>query len=145
MTENFSSKPPVWFWIVSVIALIWNIMGVIAYLGQAYMSDDVLKALPEAEQALYTDLRACATAAFAFAVWGGALGCLLLLFRQRWAKPVLLISLLGIIVQMIYNLFMSNASEVYGPGGAIMPITVLVIGVFLVWFSNKSHAKGWIS
>ncbi|WP_338358140.1 hypothetical protein [Yeosuana marina] len=145
MTENFSNKPPVWFWIVSVIALIWNIMGVMAYLSQAYMSDDVLKALPEAEQALYTDIPAWATAAFAFAVWGGALGCLLLLFRKRWAKPVLLISLLGIIVQMIYNLFMSNASEVYGPGGATMPITVLVIGIFLVWFSNKSQIKGWIS
>jgi peptidoglycan/LPS O-acetylase OafA/YrhL len=120
-------------------------MGVMAYLGQAYMSDDVLNALPEAEQALYRDTPAWATAAFALAVWGGALGCLFLLFRKRWAKPVLFVSLIGIIVQMVYNVFISKASEVYGPGGAIMPIIVIVIGIFLVWFSKKSHREGWIS
>jgi peptidoglycan/LPS O-acetylase OafA/YrhL len=145
MTENSSSKPPIWFWVVSVIALIWNLMGVMAYLGQAYMSDDVLNALPEAEQALYRDTPAWATASFAIAVWGGALGCLFLLLRKRWAKPVLLVSLIGIIVQMVYNIFISKASEVYGPGGAIMPIIVIVIGIFLVWFSKKSHREGWIS
>jgi hypothetical protein len=145
MTENSTNKPPVWFWIVSVVALIWNGMGVMAYLGQAYMSDDALAALPEAEQALYANVPAWATAAFAIAVWGGLLGCLALLLRKKWAKPVLLLSLIGIVVQMIYNLFLSEAMDVYGPGGAIMPIMVIVIGIFLVWFSKKSIAEGWIS
>lgn len=145
MTENSSNRPPIWFWVVSVIALIWNLMGVMAYLGQAFMSEDILNSMPEAEQALYKDIPAWATAAFAFAVWGGALGCLALLFRKKWAKPMLVISLLGIVVQMVYNLFMSNASEVYGPEGAIMPIMLLVIGVFLVWFSRKSHNEGWLT
>ncbi len=145
MTENSTNKPPVWFWIVSVVALIWNGMGVMAYLGQAYMSDDALAAFPEAEQALYANVPAWATAAFAIAVWGGLLGCLALLLRKKWAKPVLLLSLIGIVVQMIYNLFLSEAMDVYGPGGAIMPIMVIVIGIFLVWFSKKSASEGWIS
>jgi len=145
MTENSTNKSPIWFWIVSVVALIWNGLGVMAYLGQAYMSDDALAALPEAEQALYADVPAWATAAFAIAVWGGLLGCLALLLRKKWAKPVLLLSLIGIVVQMIYNLFLSEAMDVYGPGGAIMPIMVIVIGIFLVWFSKKSASEGWIS
>ena len=86
MTENSTNKPPVWFWIVSVVALIWNGMGVMAYLGQAYMSDDALAALPEAEQALYANVPAWATAAFAIAVWGGLLGCLALLLRKKNPK-----------------------------------------------------------
>jgi heme/copper-type cytochrome/quinol oxidase subunit 4 len=140
-----TNKPPIWYWIVSILALIWNIMGVMAYLGQAFMSDDVLKALPEAEQALYNDVPAWATAAFAIAVWGGALGSLFLIFRKKAAKTIFILSFLGIVVQMVYNLFMSKASEVYGPGGEIMPITVIIIGAFLIWFSNKSISKGWIS
>ena len=145
MTENSRNKPPVWFWIVSVVALIWNGLGVMAYLGQAYMDDTDLAALPEAEQALYSDVPAWATAAFAIAVWGGLLGCLALLLRKKWAKPVLLLSLIGIVVQMIYNLFISKAMDVYGPGGAIMPILVILIGIFLLWLSKKSIAQGWIS
>ena len=86
-----------------------------------------------------------ATAAFAIAVFGGLLGCIALLLRKSWAKSLLLLSLIGIIVQLIYNLFISKAMEVYGPGAVIMPISVLVVGIFLVWFAKKGIAKGWLS
>ena len=36
MTEKSTNKPPVWFWIVSAVALIWNGIGVNMYLQQAY-------------------------------------------------------------------------------------------------------------
>ncbi len=62
---NSSIKPPIWFWIISVLALIWNILGVSAYLAQAYMTDETLAALPEADQAIYANLPAWYTAAFA--------------------------------------------------------------------------------
>lgn len=140
-----SNKPGAAFWIIAVIALIWNIMGVMAYLGQAYMTDDERTLLPEAEQALYSDIPAWVTAAFAFAVFGGLLGALALLLRKKWATPLFIISLLGIIVQMIYNFFMSNAMDVYGPGGMIMPVLVLLIGFFLVWYSKKATANGWLN
>ena len=145
MTESSTNKPPVWFWIVSVIAFIWNGMGIMVYLAQAYMTEDDIKALPEAQQALYADIPAWATAAFAIAVWAGLLGCIALLLRKRWAKPILLVSLIGIVVQMFYNLVISNAMDVYGLGGAIMPIMVLIIGVSLIRFSNLAIAKNWIS
>lgn len=45
MTDKIN-KPTSAFWIISAVALLWNIMGVIAYLGQAYMTEEVLKALP---------------------------------------------------------------------------------------------------
>jgi len=140
-----SNKPSVAFWIISLIALIWNGLGVMAYLAQAYMTDEAKALLPEAEQALYNDVPAWATAAFAISVFGGLLGCLALLLRKKWATPLFIISFIGILVQLSYNLFMSGAMEVYGPGGMIMPIMVLVIGLFLIWYSKKSTANGWLN
>lgn len=140
-----SNKPTTLFWIIGVVALIWNGLGVMSYLGQAFMTDEMKAALPEAERALYDNVPAWVTAAFAIAVFGGLLGCILLLMRKRAAKTVFLVSLIAIIVQMIYNLFMSKAVEVYGPGGAIMPIMVIIIGVFLLMYSKKSIEKGWLS
>ncbi|VAW11040.1 hypothetical protein MNBD_BACTEROID03-2112 [hydrothermal vent metagenome] len=99
MTNTTRVKPPIWFWIVSVLALLWNLLGVMAYLAQVNMTDETLAALPEAERALYENQPIWATMAFAIAVWGGALGSLALLLRKRWARAVLLISLIGIIVQ----------------------------------------------
>lgn len=140
-----SNKPTTLFWVIGIFALIWNAMGIMAYIGQAYMTDEMLAALPEAERALYENVPAWVTAAFAIAVFGGALGCILLLLRKKTAKLLFLISLIAIIVQMTYNLFMSKASEVYGPGGMIMPIMVIIIGVFLLLYSKKSIEKGWLS
>ncbi|MDT0551917.1 hypothetical protein [Urechidicola vernalis] len=144
MTDS-TNKPTTGFWVISVIALIWNLMGVMAYIGQAYMTDEALSALPEAEQALYENIPAWATAAFAIAVFGGALGSLLMLLKKKMASTIFTISMLGIIVQMIYNLFMSKATEVYGPGGMVMPIMVIIIGAFLVWYSKKATSNGWLS
>ncbi len=143
---NSSIKPPVWFWIISVIALLWNLAGVNQYLQQAYQTDSFKEVYntPELIE-MINSAPAWATAAFAIAVFAGALGCIALLLRKSWAKSLFVLSLIGIVVQMVYNLFMSKAMEVYGPGAAIMPIMVMLFGIFLIWFSKKSIAKGWIS
>ncbi len=143
--NSTTNKPTTAFWVIGVLALVWNLMGVMAYLAQAYMTEEVLSALPVAEQALYKDIPAWATAAFAIAVFGGSLGCILLLMKKKLAKTVFSISLLGILVQMYYNLFQSNAMEVYGPGGMVMPILVLVIGAFLIWYSQDLTKRGILS
>ncbi len=140
-----SNKPTTLFWIIGVAALVWNGLGVMQYLGMAYMTDEVKAALPEAERALYDNIPSWVTAAFAIAVFGGLIGSAFLLMRKKLARPMFLISLIAIIVQMSYNLFMSRAAEVYGPGSVIMPIMVIVIGVFLLMYSKKAIAKGWLS
>jgi hypothetical protein len=140
-----TTKPATWFWVVTGIALVWNLMGVMAYIVQVTMSPEALQALPENERTLLESVPAWATSAFAIAVWGSTLGSILLLMRKKIATPVFILSFAGILVQMYYNLFMSKSMEVYGPGGLAMPIMVLVFGVFLIWFSRKSTANGWIN
>ncbi len=140
-----TNKPKALYWIIAVIALIWNAMGVMAYLARAYMTDDAKALLPEAQRELYENVPAWATAAFAIAVFGGLLGSIALIIKKKWAVPLFLISLLGIIVQMVYNFFLSNNMEVYGPGGYIMPIVVIIIGIFLYMYSKKAKSNGWIN
>ncbi|MEE3998984.1 hypothetical protein V1T75_01450 [Tenacibaculum sp. FZY0031] len=140
-----SNKPTTLFWIIGVAALVWNGLGVMSYIGQAYMTDEVRAALPEAERALYENIPTWVTAAFAIAVFGGLIGSAFLLMRKKLARPMFLLSLIAIVVQMSYNLFMSRAAEVYGPGSIVMPIMVIVIGVFLLMYSKKTIAKGWLS
>ena len=132
------------FWTVSGLALVWNLFGVGAYVSQMLMTPETLAAMSVAERALYENVPFWATSAFALAVNGGALGCLLLLFRRSWAIPVLIVSLAGVVVQMYHAFFMANSIEVYGPGGMIMPLVVIGISIFLVWYSSSAKGKGWI-
>ena len=130
---------------ICVGALAWNLAGVLAYVMQMTMSDSTLLALPENERLLYETIPAWATSAFAIAVNGGTLGCIFLIFRKLWAFPVLIISLAGVIVQMYHSFFIANSFEVYGLSGMIMPLMVLLIGIYLVWFSWNAKTRGWIS
>lgn len=141
---NPSVKPPLWFWAVSAAMLLWNGLGAMAYVADATITADALNALPEAERALRASRPAWATAAFAVAVFGGVVGCLLLLVRSRWALPVLVLSLLGVAVQMTHAFLIANSYEVYGPVGLITPALVLMFSLFLVWFARRARARGWL-
>ncbi len=146
MSEKSNTNPPVWFWIVSILALLWNLMGVMSYLEQAYMTDEI-KAQYTAEQlTLMEGIPAWVTAAFAIAVWGGLLGCIALLFRKRLAKPLLMLSLIAILIQMGYSFFMTNAAEIYGLlTGVIIPLLVIIIAIALVQFARIAEKRNWIS
>ncbi|MBL4710150.1 MAG: hypothetical protein JKY48_17100 [Flavobacteriales bacterium] len=139
------TKTPTWFMVVSIIALIWNIMGVMAYLSQAYMPQEVLDLMSEAERTLMESTPAWVTAAFAIAVFMGTLGCLMLVLKKRIAKMLLLVSLVGIVVQMFWNFFIGDTFEVYGLGKVVMPIMVLIFGVLLVRLANKAITNKWIA
>lgn len=144
MKTTTNVTPPRWFWVISAIALLWNILGVVAYLSDAYMSIETLNQMPQAERLLHESQPAWVTGAYAIAVWGGTLGCLLLLLRSKWARPLLYLSLLGIVAQLSHAIFFSNSFEVYGPGGIVMPVLVLIIGIGLAFFSTKALAKAWL-
>ena len=145
MSEGPTSKLPTSFYIISSAALVWNLIGVMQYVMQVTMTQEALNALPEAERMLFENVPVWATSAFAIAVNAGALGCLLLLLRQTWAYPVLIVSLAGIIVQMSHAFFISNIVEVVGLTGMILPVLVILIGIFLVWYSKGAKEKGWIN
>ena len=146
MTEKSTAKPPLWFWIVSIIALLWNGSGVYMYLIQAYDTESFRAMYPDPEMLeMANNTPAWVTAAYAIAVFAGLLASIGLLLRKKWAKPLFLVSLLGAVASNAYHLFMSKAIELYGTEAVIMPIVVVVIGIFLVWFSNKGIAKGWLS
>ena len=144
MNEKSKIKPPVWFWIVSVVAFIWNGMGVNMYLQQAYQTD-WFKANYTAEiLEMVNNAPSWVTAAYAIAVFTGLLGSIGLLLRKKWAKSLFLVSLIGAVSSNIYHILMSRAIELLGSEALVMPILVIVIGIFFIWFSNKGMSKKWL-
>jgi len=142
MSEGISL--PKWFWVVCGLAFVWNLLGVGAFAAQMMMTVEAMAQLPQVEQDMYAATPAWVDVAFGFAVIGGALGTLALLLRKTFAFHILIISLVGVVVQMTYVFFVSKALEVYGPGSAVMPSIVLIVAIALVWFANSCKSKNWI-
>ena len=145
MTMNYLRKPSNLFWVISSIALVWNLMGVFNYLDQAFMTNKVLEVLPKEQQILYQDVPVWVTAAFAIAVFSGTLGSLLLLLKKKNASTFFIISFLGIMGQMSYGLLIDQNSDSYGPMGIAMPIIIIAFGGYLIWYSKKANEHRWLS
>jgi len=144
MTES-TNKPGIVFWIIGIIALIWNLMGVMAYLGQAYITDEAKSAMSEVELTYMENLPIWYTAAFAIAVFAGTIGCLLILLRKKLAYPLLLVSLLAVIAQQIYHFVLSDALGHMKTFDKTMITMIVVISVFLVWYAKNLINKEVLS
>lgn len=136
---NSTNKPPIWFWIVSIIALVWNAMGVNAYLQQAYNTESYREMYTPEQLEIAANLPSWVTAAFAIAVFSGALAAIGLLLRKSWSVKLWLLSLLAVILQMGYLLINGYASSI------VMTIMIIVFALVFVWFARKSEANGWLS
>ncbi|KRP28393.1 hypothetical protein [Polaribacter sp.] len=144
MTQN-SNKPTTSFWVIGVLALLWNALGVMAYLGQKLMTDEMKAMIPAEQLEIIENTPAWATAAFATAVWFGFIACIVLLMRKKLAKVLFMISLIGVLVQLVYNFFMTNAIEVYGTDSLIQALVTVSVGLFMIWHAKKYTEDGILS
>jgi hypothetical protein len=125
---------------VSGLGLVWNLLGVAAFVVQ--MTSD-LTTLPEPERLFYESRPAWATAAFGVAVASGVLGCLALLLRKSWAAPMLILCLAGIVVQVFHSIALTNGIEVFGPQGLILPVAIFAVAAALTVVARMADRRGW--
>lgn len=135
---------PKWYMPTAVTALFWNLLGCAAYLSDVTLSADDVSAMNAAQQALYASRPTWAVAATAIAVWGGAAGCVGLILGKRWATPVLVVSLGGVVVQDIGLFVLTEAGSMAGPTALALQGLVLVVAVLLVALGRVATSRGWI-
>ncbi len=140
MNDKNSGRVHWSFWVIGAAMLVWNALGCINFLVQ--MNPHMLEVYRESEQAIIENRPIWATGAFAIAVFAGAIGCLLLMFRKSFSHYVLIASMMGVVVTMVHAL---NVGIDFGLGEILGVIVMpLLVAVFLVWYSKQAKAKGWI-
>ena len=127
-------KPHLSFWIVAIAGLIWNLMGSMNYIMQT--NPETVAQMPDVYQMIINGRPPWATAGFAIAVFGGSVGCILLLLRKNVAVPVFMLSLAGIVLTVIH------ATMLVG----MVPSSVLsvLVGGALLWYATIARRKNWL-
>lgn len=109
------------------------------------MDADVVAAMPETHRAIIIGRPVWATGGFAVIVFGGALGCLLMLFRKSAASYVFVVSLIGGVVTMIHTINIASTTIRFSFSEIVVMILMpLAVAVFLIWYSKQAESKGWI-
>ena len=138
-------QAPRWYTPVAVVALLWNLLGCAAYLSDVLLSAADVAKMSAVQQAMYAARPAWSIAATAIAVWGGAAGCAALIMRKRWASPLLIASLAGVILQDAWLFGLSRTAAQAGAVAFVLQGLVLLIAVGLVMLGRKAVARGWIA
>lgn len=137
-------KPTLLFWIIGIIALIWNGMGVDAYLNQAYQTDRFKAMYSDEQLEMINNLPSWYTAIFAIAVFVSFLGCIFFLLRKKQAITLFFVGLIAVIIQTGYNLFLNPGKDLYGAMEYSMLVMIPLFALFIYWYAKKASIKGCI-
>lgn len=137
-----SARLPLWFWIVSALGLAWNIFGAVQFIASLSATPESLQAqgLTAEQAAVMLGYPGWMTVVFAVGVFGGVLGCLLLLARKAAAVTVFAVSLAGYIALYIGDIVHGVFAAMGAPQVIILTVVVL-IAAGLLWLALLFRAR----
>ena len=137
------AKAPWHLWVVAILAVLWNAVGVLDYLMTETRNASYLSVFTPEQLAYFNGLPKWIIATWAIGVWGGLLGSLLILLQRRRAVQVLTVSLLSAAVTFLYNFVLSDGLRVMGGAAALlMPAVVIVVAILLLIYSRQAAQSG---
>ncbi len=122
------------FWVIALLGLLWNALGCFNFIMQSNL--DAVADLPLAYQLVIASRPGWMTVAFFIAVFGGVLGCVLMLLRRTTARPALFLSLIGVLLTTGHALWLGAAATGGLSVGISSGISVAVAGG-LVWYTHR--------
>ena len=120
MAEPVSSKPPFWFMIAALAAVLWGVAGAYACYSQLTLSPAQLAALPPAQADAFSTMSIAIRIAF-------------------------IVSLIGVIVQFGWLFGPYQGVAKLGPAALGFPGFIVAVGVLEILFADLALRRGWLS
>ena len=133
-------------WLIGIIGGLWSSMGVMSFMLTQMKVEAVMSRFPPQQREYFESFPLWAVAFWAIGVFGGVIGCLLLLLKNRLAFRVLLTAAIGTIVCNLGGLFLLGGMEVMG-GTSALGFTVfpIIFAAFLAYYARAMSKKGVLS
>jgi len=149
MDEMARPATPAHLWIVGGLGTLWNAFGAYDYVMTRTRNTDYLKSMmpdvdPQAMLAWVDGFPIWAQFGWGLGVWGGLLGSLLLLAKNRYAFHVLLLSLIGCVISLGWQMLADTNPP---PGmdssmNTVMPLIIIAVAAGLFLYARAMRAKG---
>lgn len=146
MSELQASSPvktPWHLWVIGIVGTLWSAMGAMDYVMTKLRVESYMAAFTPEQLDFFYGFPIWVSAAWAIAVWGGVIGCILLLLKKSVAVEVLLASFIAMAITAIHNYGLSNGLEVIGDTfSLVFTAIIFVVGLGLYLYAKAMRAKG---
>jgi len=133
-----TSKLPKGFKAIAIIAIIWNISGIMSFFMHAFMTPETIATLPKNQQEFMNNTPTWRMLCFAISTFTGLIASVLLLLKKKIAITLFAISFISIMIGNYYDIFMAHYYKGTAFTGLILPFAIVFIGIFLFWYSRKT-------
>lgn len=139
------TKPPLWFRIVTVLLTLWGVMGCFACVSQIRLGAAAMGPVDDWSLKYYAALPVWYNAVYAVATFGGLLGDLALLRRDRRAAPLFWASFAGIVLMFGYAFVATDLIAHKGLAQVLpFPLFIALVGAMSIWLTQFAARKGWL-
>lgn len=138
-------KPPVWFWIVTILLVLWEAMGCYACFMQFRLGAAAMGPVDDWSLKYYNALPVWYNWVYAIATFGGLLGGLALFLRKKQASILFWISFVAVIAMFGYAFAATDLIAHKGLGQVLpFPLLIAAVGAFSIWLATHAAKKGWM-
>jgi len=139
-------KAPTWYWVVSVLLLLWALAGVFSLYAHMSIDAAALAQMTDYDRKIFQSLPSWFVYDFALATLTALAAAICLLLRSAIAMPLYIFSLIGVLIQFGWVLGATDLIAVKGfVTAAAFPIVIVAIGTFSLWFATVARGRRWIS
>ncbi|RFB06117.1 hypothetical protein [Parvularcula marina] len=135
-------KTPWHIWVVGIFGVLWVGMGCFDYVMTATENEAYFSQIPEDQRAFFLSYPGWFMACYAIGVWGGLIGCILILLKRKLAVPLLLVSFATTVICFAWMLFIAEGRPEMVLWQQIFNAAVLIISLFLLLYSRRMAAAG---
>ena len=137
-----ATKPPMWFWIVTILLVLWELMGCYACIVQFRLGAAAMGPVDDWSIKYYAALPIWYNWVYAVATFGSLLGGLALLLRKELAITLFWIGLVGIIVMFGYAFVATDLIAHKGLATVLpFPLFIAVVGAASIWLANLARKR----
>lgn len=141
---ELTNKAPWHLWVVGVLALLFNAIGVFDFsMAMAQGADYMAKAgMTPGQVDHYVNMPGWVTVVWAIGVIGAFLASVLLLLRRKLAATLFAVSLAAFVLNLLYNYVLSDGAKVLGREMAIASAVIFVVLALLTSYAWRMGKRG---
>lgn len=133
-------------WLIGIIGGLWSSIGLISFILTQMNVEAVMSGFPPEQRQYFESFPAWAVACWAIGAFGGVIGCVLLLLRNRLAFHVLLASVIGTTVSSLGGLFFLGGLEVMrGPSELGLTLFPVIVAACLAYYAHAMNKKAGLA
>lgn len=138
-------KPPMWFRIVAVLLVLWELMGVWSCYEHVVHGPAAMGAVPsDYDRRLFASLPGWYAFVYGIATLGGLAAGIALLARQGAAVGLAGISLAATVVMFGWMFVATDIIAAKGVWTTYFPALIILVGALTLWLASAARARGWI-